>query len=625
METSPNRSALIHGSTLVLGAGLALGLSLSARSATGLVAGCFAGFGVLVVLLSWVQGWLRAAEAREQREIEDLKRAQPGSALFAAGAESLRARRSREFFEKWMVPLISLVLALAQGGVAWGLWRHLATSQPLQVGQATLLMALFALLALSYFLLGKYAAGLARLPAHRLVRPAAGQLLFAALLSCLVVAASLIGWLGHPQVDRWLARALVIVLGTVALETGVALLLELYRPRTRDREAHPVYESRLVSLLSQPGGLLSTAAGTLDYQFGFKVSETWFYRWLERSFAWLLLLQAGLLWLTSTVVVVAPHEQATLERFGRLLETRGVLGPGLHFKLPWPAEQARVFSVGEVRGFNVGFVPDPQLEAERTLLWTRPHYREEINLLVASREQGDDAGNPDAAVPVNLLTASIPVQFIVTNVLDWAYRHAEPALLLERLATREVAHYLVSVDMLEIMATGRREAADELRERIQERANREQLGVAILLVGLQDIHPPMQVAEAYEAVIGATQERERRILEARAYAAERVPLAGAESVRLVSEAQAARYAKVSLAAGQAGQFTNQLAAFLSSPAVYQRRAYLDAIVAGTRGARKYLLTSTNLQQDYWLNLEDKLRPDLLDVNVPAAPSRISNP
>lgn len=625
METSPNRSALLHGGALVLGAGLALGLSLSARSASGLVAGCFAGFGALVVLLSWVQGWLRAAEAREQLELEELKRGRPDNALFAAGAESLRARRSRVFFEQWLVPLISLVLALAQGGAAWGLWRYLATGQSLRVGHATLLMALFALLALVYFLLGKYAAGLARLPAHRLVRPAAGQLLLAASLGAVVVVVSLIGWLGHPQVDLWIARGLVLMLGAVALETGVALLLELYRPRTRDREAHPVYESRLAGLLSQPGGLISTAAGALDYQFGFKVSETWFYRWLERSFAWLLLLQVGLLWLTSTVVVVAPHEQAVVERFGRLLETRGVLGPGLHFKLPWPAEQGRLFSVGEVRGFNVGFVPDPKLEADRTLLWTRPHYREEVNLLVASREQVEDADNPDAAVPVNLLTASIPVQFIVTDVLDWAYRHAEPAVLLERLATREVAHYLVSVDMLEIMATGRREAADELRQRIQDRADRERLGVAILLVGLQDIHPPMQVAAAYEAVIGATQERERRILEARAYAAERVPLAAAASVRLVSEARAARYAKVSLAAGQAGQFTNQLAAFLSSPAVYQRRAYLDAIVAGTRGARKYLLTSSNVQPDYWLNLEDKLRPDLLDVNVPAASVRSSNP
>ena len=179
--------------------------------------------------------------------------------------------------------------------------------------------------------------------------------------------------------------------------------------------------------------------------------------------------------------------------------------------------------------------------------------------------------------------------------------------------------------MLEIMATGRRAAADELRERIQQRADREQLGVAILLVGLQDIHPPVQVAEAYEAVIGATQERERRILEAQAYAAERVPLAAAESVRLVGEARADRQAKVLLAAGQAGQFTNQLAAYLSSPAVYQRRAYLDAMVAGTRGARKYLLTSTNLQRDYWLNLEDKLRPDLLEVNVPAAQLKSANP
>ncbi len=626
MEPYPNRTSALHVATLTSGAALALGLSLSYKSATGLAAGCFLVFGIFVVILAWLQGWLRSKEEQEQQDFDTLRREkQSGAALFESGGDSLRTRRSRIFFEKWLVPLISLIMAVAQGGVAWWLWNHGDVSQKLVIEQASVLMALFSLYSVTTFFLGKYATGLARLPSHRMVRPAASQMLFAALLGLIVVLASLIVWLGHPQVDYWLARVLAVFLAAVALETALTLLLEIYRPRTRDREVHLVYESRLIGMMSQPGSLVSTMAGALDYQFGFKVSETWFYQWLERSFASLVLLQVGVLLLSSTVIIIGPHEQATLERFGRLPEARGVLGPGLHFKLPWPLERARRISTGEVRSFNIGFVPDPELEADRTLLWTRPHYREESNLLVASREQVEDSSNPDAAVPVNLLTASIPVQFHITNIVNWAYLHAEPEVLLERLGTREVAHYLVSVDMLEIMATGRKEAAVELRKRIQEQADRHQLGVEILLVGLQDIHPPMQVAEAYEAVIGATQERERRIHDARAYAAERVPLASAEAVRLVAEARGAREAKLLQAAGQAGQFTNRLAAFRSSPAVYQKRAYLEAVVNGTRTARKYLLTGENLQQDYWINLEDKLRTDLLDVSVPAANSNPSNP
>ncbi len=625
MEPYPNRTSALHVAVLVLGAGLALGLSLTYQSATGFAAGCFLVFGAFVVILAWLQGWLRAKEAQEQHDFESLQREkQASAALFESGGDSLRTKRSRVFFEKWIVPLASLILAVTQGAVAWWLWTSGYKHEPMLIEQASVMMALFALYSVTTFFFGKYAVGLASLPSHRMIRPASSQMLFAALLGLVVVIASLVVWLGHPQVDHWLARTLAAFLGAVALESTLTLLLEIYRPRTQGREAHLIYESRLIGLVSQPGSLVSTLAGALDYQFGFKVSETWFYQWLERSFASLVLLQVGVLLISSTIMIIPPHEQATLERFGRLSQTGGVLGPGLHFKLPWPIERARRISTGEVRRFNVGFVPDPELENDRTLLWTKPHYLEESNLLVASREQVEDSSNPDAAVPVNLLTASIPVQFHITNIVYWAYLHAEPELLLERLGTREVAHYLVSVDMLEIMATGRQEAAAELRKRIQEQADRHRLGVEILLVGLQDIHPPMQVVEAYEAVIGATQERERRIHDARAYAAERVPLAAAEAVRLVAEANGTRTAKLFQAAGLAGQFTNRLAAFRSSPAVYQKRAYLEAVVAGTSSARKYLLTGDNLRQDYWINLEDKLRTDLLDVSIPPANSNSSN-
>lgn len=618
MQANLSRHLLCHLLVLLVSTSAAVAVALYTRSATGLLAAAFAGFGVMVSALAWVQSLLRARENREQSDFDELKRSRADAALFTANDETFRARRSRILFERWCVPGVVVLLFVAQGGAAYALWRQLPQLPPLITERATLAMAFFGMLSLFAYLLGKYAAGLARAESHRLLRPSASYLLLGALLFTLAITTEAVAWLGYGQVDALVARILTILLGLVALENGINLLLEIYRPRGQRGELRLLYESRLLGLLSQPGGLISTAAQALDYQFGFKVSETWFYRWLENALAWLILLQAGVLWLATALVVVEPHEEALVERFGRLIEARGALQPGLHLKWPWPIETTRIVSTREARSFNIGFIPDPKLEAQRTLLWTKPHYKEEFNLLVASREQGDEpttANAAEASVPVNLLTVSIPVQFRITNALDWTYRHADAATLLERLGTREVAHYLVSVDMEDIMSSGRRSAAEELRERIQARAVAERLGVEILFVGLQDIHPPVQVADAYASVIGATQERETKIHEAHGYRAGRVPLAHAEGARRVSEAGAARTAKIARSAGTAGMFTNQLAAHAASPGVYQRRAYLDTIVTATTGARKYVLTTTNVQQDFWLNLEDKLRPDLLDVPV----------
>ncbi len=54
--------------------------------------------------------------------------------------------------------------------------------------------------------------------------------------------------------------------------------------------------------------------------------------------------------------------------------------------------------------------------------------------------------------------------------------------------------------------TWRSEAAQTLRDRIQTAADARKLGVKILFVGLQDIHPPVKVASDYEKVVGAQQQ-----------------------------------------------------------------------------------------------------------------------
>jgi len=504
-----------------------------------------------------------------------------------------------------------------QGGTAFWLWHWLGKTQPLMVERATVGMALFGLFALIFFLLGKYAAGIARHEGYHIVRPSASYLLLTAMLFALTDVSLAVAWFGYPRMDLYVARGLVVVLALAAMETAIGLVMEIYRPRSRGQTARLLYESRLLGLLGQPEGLFTTAAQALDYQFGFKVSETWFYRYLERALAWMILLQAAVIWLSTTFVMIDPGESAVLEHFGRYSESRGVLEPGLHFKWPWPIDAIRTYDTSEIRTFSVGFIPDPKLETERTMLWTRAHHKEEMNLLVASGEEVDDDNNPDAAVPVNLLTVSIPVQYEITNLLAWAYGHTDPAQLLENLGTREVMNYLVTVDIADIMSTGRLRAAGELRDLIQQQADTQKLGVKIIFVGLEDIHPPVQVADAYEAVIGATEERETKILTAQAYLAERVPIARAEAAKIFFDAEAAANLKTTRAAAQAGEFTNQISAFEASPLVYTRRAYLNTLVRAYGPARKFVLSTTNSQEAYWMDFEDKIRPDLLDVNVPA--------
>ena len=93
----------------------------------------------------------------------------------------------------------------------------------------------------------------------------------------------------------------------------LALLLEIYRPRLKGKVVRPLYESRLVGLLGQPEGLITTAAQALDYQFGFKVSETWFFQFARRSAVAMGLAYFVILVASTCIVYVRPGEQALLD------------------------------------------------------------------------------------------------------------------------------------------------------------------------------------------------------------------------------------------------------------------------------------------------------------------------
>jgi len=591
------------------------------NSLAGQACSIFLGLGVLVAFAGWFQMRLEENERLEKLEVEELARAKGETTLFEAkDAEVFPAQRAREQFEKFFVPGFGLLLFLLEAGGAWLLWRWIAkTTNGVVPDRAMASLALFGIFALLLFLLGRFSVTIARLENHRLLRPSASFLLAGAYV-CFFTALGIAGVkAGFPKVDFWLTRALCVLLGLMAAEMLVTLLLEIYRPRVKGRIARPIYDSRLVGLLAQPEGLFTTAAQALDYQFGFKVSETWFFQLLQKYLPFLVLGQLAVLFLSTCVVFIDAGEQAVLERFGKPVAS-GVLTPGVHFKLPWPADKIYRYHTDQIQSFVVGYTPDAQSENANTILWSVSHAKED-NFLVGNLEpvtiknENTDTNDTLKAPPVSLIAVSIPVQFQITDVRAWAYNNADPTNLLQDLATREVVHYLASVDLNAVMSHTRLEAAQELRVRIQAAADKCRLGAKIIFAGLQDIHPPVKVAGDYEKVVGAEQTKLATILDARAEAIRTNALAGARAFTTTNVADAMRQRLTVSAFAHAALFTNQIPAFEAAPSVYRQRAYFQAFADATARARKYILLVTNTQDVMIFDLEDKIREDLLNLNV----------
>ena len=141
------------------------------------------------------------------------------------------------------------------------------------------------------------------------------------------------------------------------------------------------------------------------------------------------------------------------------------------------------------------------------------------------------------------------------------------------------------------------------------------LGVSILFVGLQDIHPSIKAAKKFQDVVSARISKVTKEYEAEAYSLKQIPSARARSAQIINEAQAYRSSVAALAKGTSAEFKNQLIAYEASNMVYTNRAYLRSLSSIAANARIYLLGAGSDSETFHLNLEDKLRPDLTDIVV----------
>jgi membrane protease subunit HflK len=626
MERNIQRNGLINLLVLLVVGATGFAVARSADSLAGQVSIVFVGVGILVAAVSWFQMRLEERERLERLEVEELSKSRGDTAMFKEkNAEIFPAQRSREHFQRFFVPVFTAILCLAQAAGAWFFWHSFSqlaqTPAQIEVKDPTLPMFVFFLFALVLFMLGKFSTTIARLGDHRLLRPGAAYLLLNAYLCALVAMGAIAVKAGARMADFYVARFLCVLLAVVALETLTQLVLEIYRPRTKRGSPRPLFESRLVGLLGQPEGLITTASQALDYQFGFKVSETWFYRFFARAVWVLVFLQMAALLLSTCVVFIEAGEQGLLERFGRPVADRTLLEPGAHFKCPWPIDKVYRFRTEQIQSFTVGLDTSGANEPEGIVLWTLAHGKED-NFLVANRETAaetaSDATNNvtgKRTPPVSLITGTIPIQFQITNLMFWAYRNEDAPSLLEDVGTREVMRYLVGADMNEILSHGRGEAAEEIRNRIQAAANQKNLGAKIISAGLQDLHPPVKVAPDYEKVVSAIHTKQAKILAAQADSIRTNAFAASQARSVVNKASSDRVGREVGALAQAALFTNQIPAFRTAPSVYAERAYLQTFARATATARKYVLLTTNSHDVIQFDLQDKIREDMLDLSI----------
>ncbi len=484
-------------------------------------------------------------ERAETLEVEQLSRSNaPTAALFETQADELRIARKRlDNLYQWGLNGVSLTLAvyLLSVGITLLVMGYRMIGSPLFVtralgdradGNPGLLMAFMAGIAFVAFIVGRYAAGMTVQKEWQLLRSGAGYLMGLVLVSLLILAGAGFALFGNPSIMAWVGLVVPGLMTLLGLEIVLSFLSGAYRPRKPGEIPRPAFDSRLLGWLTKPEGLAKIVNETINYQFGFEISRSWFYMLMSRSITPLLASGLGILILISSMVIVEPQQQAVITTFGAM---RGEpVGPGLHLKWPWPIGSVQRYDVGRIQVARVGSYQ--KLKENTAILWTNVHVDGKEEYLITAptvREQvRSDAGNtaPSAAAgstpAVSLVAAEVQVHYQITDLAGFVTCAQNPDQLVSALADRAVTEYFVTKDLDTLIGRGRLEAGQFMRQVIQEQADAMKLGVQVVYVGVVGVHPPrggesadggegVAVAAAFHEQVGAIQEKETTIWKAK--------------------------------------------------------------------------------------------------------------
>jgi regulator of protease activity HflC (stomatin/prohibitin superfamily) len=335
------------------------------------------------------------------------------------------------------------------------------------------------------------------------------------------------------------------------------------------------------------------------------------------------------------ITTVGPDEVGVAKRCGRFI---GALEPGLHFLLPPPWDSVTKFTPDRVRVAEIGFRSKAELPREggRPIEWTSQHReglidRVEEESLVFT---GDE----------NLLELNAAIHYSVRReepeLTRFLFAVRDPDEVVKVLAEGVLREMAAKRAFWKILTTERAEMEKEAAQLLQDRADGYELGVEIRAVALQDVHPPLQVVNAFHDVSSAYKDKERMRKEADAYYGQQIigaagkdavevlareetgvsdalwrelrPLLSGEAQTEILKAKATQSERTNKAGGEADSFRKRQAAHADSPELTDLRLYFDTVQATLANKDKLILdpTAAGRRQLFLAN------PEKFNLNLP---------
>jgi membrane protease subunit HflK len=277
------------------------------------------------------------------------------------------------------------------------------------------------------------------------------------------------------------------------------------------------------------------------------------------------LIAALLFWVSTGIVYVESYQEAAVYRLGALQEE--TLDPGLHLTLPYPLEKADIYDTKTVNKMTIGYKSTENIDN----VWTEAHGDSEYKLLLGS-------GN-------ELVSINLRVEYRINDLKQYVQTATNPERIVEAKAYELITDRTINTDLETMLSTNRETFATTFHQQLEEEVEKRALGVEIVNVIMESIHPPVDVAQVYQDFIGAEIDAERLILDAQAQAAVKRAEGDSTSREMINMAKTNDAQQRALANSEISEFMAALTASNSYPDEYAYYKYLNAICSAYQKAK----------------------------------------
>lgn len=262
----------------------------------------------------------------------------------------------------------------------------------------------------------------------------------------------------------------------------------------------------------------------------------------------LLLVVAALMLLPQAFYSISEQEQAVVTTFGKPVT---VSQPGLHFKVPLIQQVEKVSTV--INGFPIGYSLENSNE-----------YIESEALMITS--------------DYNFVNVDFFVEYQVSDPIKFLYASRDPVVILKTMAQSYIRDTIGLYPVDSVITTGKNEIQAEIREKLSERLEKEDLGLHLVNITIQDAEPPTaEVLEAFKNVETAKQSKETAINNANKYKSEQIPAAEAKVDQILKQAEVTKESRINEAQGQVARFNAMYAEYLKNPLITKQRMFYETM------------------------------------------------